>query len=96
MRSSEPYLLCRDLGLQFGHGHLHHAYTNSSTTTTIPSPISTNRLKVLVGIQTNRLKKFGLFLLFSLGFFCMFAAILRFVLIFNASPPTSISYITKY
>ncbi|KAF5579312.1 integral membrane protein PTH11 [Fusarium pseudoanthophilum] len=43
-------------------------------------------IPVLVGIQTNRLKKFGLFLLFSLGFFCMFAAILRFVLIFNASP----------
>ncbi|KAF5712832.1 integral membrane protein PTH11 [Fusarium mundagurra] len=42
-------------------------------------------IPVLVGIQTNRLKKFGLFLLFSLGFFCMFAAILRFVLIFNAS-----------
>ncbi|KAF9775145.1 hypothetical protein IL306_006771 [Fusarium sp. DS 682] len=37
-------------------------------------------------IQTNRLKKFGLFLLFSLGFFCMFAAILRFVLIFNVRP----------
>ncbi|KAF4500134.1 integral membrane PTH11 [Fusarium agapanthi] len=42
-------------------------------------------IPVLVGIQTNRLKKFGLFLLFGLGFFCMFAAILRFVLIFNAS-----------
>ncbi|KAG9501666.1 hypothetical protein J7337_007357 [Fusarium musae] len=43
-------------------------------------------MMVLVGIQTSRLKKSGLFLLFSLGFFCMFAAILRFVLIFNASP----------
>ncbi|KAM5341273.1 hypothetical protein ACJ41O_015382 [Fusarium nematophilum] len=38
---------------------------------------------VLKGIQINRWKKFGLYFLFSLGFFCMFAAILRFVLIFN-------------
>ncbi|KAM6506617.1 hypothetical protein FSOLCH5_013590 [Fusarium solani] len=40
-------------------------------------------LPVLRGIQINRWKKFGLYFLFSLGFFCMFAAILRFVLIFN-------------
>ncbi|KAF4467928.1 integral membrane PTH11 [Fusarium albosuccineum] len=40
-------------------------------------------IPVLRGIQINRLQKFGLYLLFSLGFFCMFAAILRFVLIFN-------------
>ncbi|KAM0338312.1 hypothetical protein ACHAPU_011364 [Fusarium lateritium] len=40
-------------------------------------------IPVLIGIQTSRLNKAGLFLLFSLGFFCMFAAILRFVLIFN-------------
>ncbi|KAM5364486.1 hypothetical protein ACJZ2D_011477 [Fusarium nematophilum] len=40
---------------------------------------------VLKGIQINRWKKFGLYFLFSLGFFCMFAAILRFVLIFNVS-----------
>ncbi|KAI1045749.1 hypothetical protein LB505_009294 [Fusarium chuoi] len=51
---------------------------------------------VLVGIQTNRLKKFGLILLFSLGFFCMFAAILRFVLIFNASPSYLIPYNSMY
>jgi hypothetical protein len=38
---------------------------------------------VLRGIQINRWQKLGLYLLFSLGFFCMFAAILRFVLIFN-------------
>lgn len=90
MRSSESYLLRRDIGLQFGHGYLHHAYSNSCTRPHIPSPMFINKLQVLVGIQTNRLKKFGLFLLFSLGFFCMFAAILRFVLIFNASPPTSL------
>ncbi|KAM0080235.1 hypothetical protein ACKRZS_007607 [Fusarium odoratissimum] len=29
MRSSESYLLRRDIGLQFGHGYLHHAYSNS-------------------------------------------------------------------
>jgi hypothetical protein len=42
-------------------------------------------MQVLRGIQINRWKKFGLYFLFSLGFFCMFAAILRFVLIFNVS-----------
>ncbi|KAF5016955.1 hypothetical protein F66182_11200 [Fusarium sp. NRRL 66182] len=40
-------------------------------------------IPVLRGIQINRSKKFGLYLLFSLGIFCMFAAVLRFVLIFN-------------
>ncbi|EEU33546.1 uncharacterized protein NECHADRAFT_56504 [Fusarium vanettenii 77-13-4] len=40
-------------------------------------------IPVLRGIQINRWKKCGLYFLFSLGFFCMFAAILRFVLIFN-------------
>ncbi|KAL7627400.1 hypothetical protein AAE478_001593 [Parahypoxylon ruwenzoriense] len=42
----------------------------------IPAP-------VILGIHTNRLQKAGLILLFSLGFFCMFAAILRFVLVFH-------------
>ncbi|KAI1379367.1 hypothetical protein F4677DRAFT_442341 [Hypoxylon crocopeplum] len=42
----------------------------------IPAP-------VIIGVKTNRLQKAGLILLFSLGFFCMFAAILRFVLVFH-------------
>lgn len=96
MCSPESYLLCRDFGLQFGHRYLHHAYTNSGMTTTVASPTSIDRVQVLVGIQTNRLKKFGLILLFSLGFFCMFAAILRFVLIFNASPSNPIPYNSMY
>lgn len=40
-------------------------------------------IPVLRGIQINRFQKVGLYFLFSLGFFCMFAAVLRFVLIFN-------------
>jgi hypothetical protein len=42
-------------------------------------------LPILIGVQINRLQKFGLYFLFGLGFFCMFAAILRYVLVFSAS-----------
>ncbi|KAI1106975.1 hypothetical protein F4804DRAFT_256360 [Jackrogersella minutella] len=42
----------------------------------IPAP-------VIIGIRTNKFQKFGLILIFSLGFFCMFAAILRYVLVFR-------------
>lgn len=48
-------------------------------------PTHNGCVQVLRGIQINRWKKCGLYFLFSLGFFCMFAAILRFVLIFNVS-----------
>jgi hypothetical protein len=40
-------------------------------------------LPILIGVQINRLQKFGLYFLFGLGFFCMFAAILRYVLVFS-------------
>ncbi|CEI67815.1 unnamed protein product [Fusarium venenatum] len=39
----------------------------------------------VMGIRAKLWKKFGLCILFSLGFFCMTAAILRFVLILKAS-----------
>ncbi|KAI1775291.1 hypothetical protein F4818DRAFT_441389 [Hypoxylon cercidicola] len=42
----------------------------------IPAP-------VIINIHTNKLQKAGLIFIFSLGFFCMFAAILRFVLVFH-------------
>ncbi|KAI0888614.1 uncharacterized protein GGS22DRAFT_196535 [Annulohypoxylon maeteangense] len=42
----------------------------------IPAP-------VIIGLHTSRLQKVGLVFLFSLGFFCMFAAILRYVLVFH-------------
>ncbi|RYO81293.1 hypothetical protein DL766_009763 [Monosporascus sp. MC13-8B] len=38
---------------------------------------------VILGINVNRWKKAGLYFIFSLGFFCMFAAVLRFTLIFH-------------
>ncbi|CAG7560612.1 unnamed protein product [Fusarium equiseti] len=40
-------------------------------------------IPVVMGIRAKPWKKFGLCVLFSLGFFCMTAAILRFVLIFK-------------
>ncbi|RYP73831.1 hypothetical protein DL771_003409 [Monosporascus sp. 5C6A] len=38
---------------------------------------------VILGINANRWKKAGLYFVFSLGFFCMFFAVLRFTLIFH-------------
>ncbi|CAG9994670.1 unnamed protein product [Clonostachys byssicola] len=40
-------------------------------------------LPVLIGLKIKLWKRIGVYFLFALGFFCMFAAILRFVLIFN-------------
>jgi hypothetical protein len=53
-------------------------------------------LKVVAPIRTGIWRRLGLYLLFSLGLFCMMAAILRVMLIFEVSNGVMATRFSEY